>query len=120
MQPFTSEAQSVARRHIYLADGSLAPRRSRRRKQRPICRSCGEKFATTPEASAHRRRTHGPYTYKGFALRQDEGTWYVVLPDDHHPFETRSSAREFINKRLGVRHSVYTVSGGLPTLGKRR
>lgn len=110
----------MARRHVHLADGSLAPRRRGRKRQKPICRSCGQRFAASSEATAHRRAEHGPYTYQGFALRVEDGVWQVPTPDRVHSFDSREAARDFIAKRVGIRRSIHTVSGGLPTLGKRR
>jgi len=111
----------VPRHHIYLADGSRAPRRRGTKKQRPLCRSCGGKYPTAIEAARHRRRVHGPYTYKGFALSVDQaGAWTVHLPGSDQTFESRQLGRDFIDRRLGIRRSVHAVSGGLPSLGKRR
>jgi hypothetical protein len=94
----------------------------RRPKVPPICRSCGAKFATPAECRSHRTRTHGPYTYKGYALalRQDNH-WEVFTPQSSLVFASKLLARDYIDRKLGVRGgTVHTVSGGLPTLGKRR
>jgi len=57
----------------------------------------------------------------GFALGLDgAGIWSVYLRDAVRTFDSRGMARGFIDQRLGVRTSVYRISGGLPTLGKRR
>lgn len=94
----------------------------RKPKAPPMCRSCGAKFATQAECRSHRTRTHGPYTYKGYALalRQDN-YWEVFTPESSRVFASKLLARDFIDRKLGGRSgSVHTVSGGLPSLGKRR
>lgn len=37
-----------------------------------------------------------------------------------YSFESRALARDFLDRRLGVRRSIHAVSGGLPGLGRRR
>lgn len=94
----------------------------RKPKSPPLCRSCGAKFATPAECRSHRTRTHGPYTYKGYALAlRPDNYWEVFTPQSSRVFASKLLARDFIDSKLGSRGgSVHTVSGGLPTLGKRR
>jgi hypothetical protein len=118
LSPTEKRRRSRARRQRAHAASHAAPKRPPP-KWLTECQSCNKRFETAAKANSH-RRSHGPYTYRGFAIRRsDAGDWIVIKPGGDALFRTKAEARFKIDMwRGGASGSVHTVSGGLPSLGK--
>lgn len=100
-----------------LAEGQARPVKPSPPKKPTPCSVCKERYQSAASAAAHELRLHGLHRYRGRRIKQlGPNSWR--LEGTNRAFRSLAAARLAIDGRR--EGSVHAVSGGLPTLGKRR